>query len=90
MVTARSRAALEELKTQHPQQVHVKIGDAADQQHIAALVDSAIKEFQRIDGLIINHGTVDPVERISNARTEAWKQSFDANFFSAVSLVDQI
>jgi NAD(P)-dependent dehydrogenase (short-subunit alcohol dehydrogenase family) len=53
------------------------------------VVSIALKTFSRIDGLIINHGTLGDVKRISDSTAEEWRSLFDVNFFSAVSLVSQ-
>jgi hypothetical protein len=51
------------------------------------VVLAALKAFTRIDGLIINHGTLSPVTRIADSNPEEWRSAFDVNFFSAVSFV---
>jgi NAD(P)-dependent dehydrogenase (short-subunit alcohol dehydrogenase family) len=53
------------------------------------VISIALKTFSRIDGLIINHGTLGDVKRISDSTAEEWRSIFDVNFFSAVSLVSQ-
>ena len=90
MVTARSKPALEELQTHHPKQVRVEIGDTADSLLPKRVIGTAITEFKKIDGIVINHGTVDPVTRIADAKVEDWRNSFDADFFSAVAFVNLI
>jgi NAD(P)-dependent dehydrogenase (short-subunit alcohol dehydrogenase family) len=47
----------------------------------------AIKSFGRLDAMIINHGVLEPMERIERADIDAWKAAYDANFFSALALV---
>lgn len=47
----------------------------------------ALKSFSRIDGLIINHGTLGKVKRIAESSASEWQSVFDINFFSAISLV---
>jgi NADP-dependent 3-hydroxy acid dehydrogenase YdfG len=51
------------------------------------IVDLAIKSFGRLDGIVINHGVISPMERIADSDVEEWKKLYDANFFSAVALV---
>jgi NAD(P)-dependent dehydrogenase (short-subunit alcohol dehydrogenase family) len=53
------------------------------------VISIALKIFSRIDGLIINHGTLGDVKRISDSTAEEWRSIFDVNFFSAVSLVSE-
>ena len=50
-------------------------------------VDQANQKFGRIDSLIINHGTLDPVKKVSESSAEEWRKAFDINVFSAVGLV---
>ena len=52
-------------------------------------VDSAIKSFGSIDGLILNSGMI-KFERIDDPNSssiESWKEVFDVNFFSLVSIL---
>jgi NAD(P)-dependent dehydrogenase (short-subunit alcohol dehydrogenase family) len=51
------------------------------------VIDRAIKAFGRLDGIVINHGVLLPMQKIADANVKEWKQVFDANFFSALALV---
>lgn len=51
------------------------------------VADLAIQEFGQIDGLVVNHGLLPPVTTIEESEVEAWRKTFDVNFFSAVALV---
>lgn len=50
-------------------------------------VDFTIQEFGRMDGIVINHGILAPVNPVVDFNIEAWKHNFDVNFFSAVAFV---
>lgn len=50
-------------------------------------VDIASKRFGGIDGLIVNHGMIDPVTKLRDADVGEWKKLFDVNFISAVAFV---
>ena len=50
-------------------------------------MEATLEEFGQIDALVLNHGTLEPVTRISDSSVEAWKKGFDVNFFSAVAWV---
>ena len=89
MATARSKANLEELQVQHPQQLRIETGNATDPLLAKRVIDTAVKEFKQVDGLILNHGTMDAT-RISDANVEDWKHAFDVNFFSAITFVSLI
>lgn len=87
MTVARSREALENLSKQYPGQVEVLAGDLADLSLGQKAADLAKSKWQRLDGVIINHGILDPVKRVANVEAEEWRQLFDVNVFSAVALV---
>ena len=87
VVLARSKAPLEELQIKHPDQVRFLAGDMADFSFATRASDLAMQEFGQIDGLIVNHGLLPPVTSVDDSDAEAWRKSFDINFFSAVALV---
>lgn len=87
VVVARSKAPLEELKTQYPEQVQAITGDLGDVSLADKAAALALSTWKRIDGLVVNHGVLDPVKRLSNFEAEEWRRSFDINVFSAVALV---
>lgn len=47
----------------------------------------ANEKWGRLDSLIINHGTLDPVKKVAESSAEEWRKGFDINVFSAVGLV---
>jgi len=87
VVVARSKEPLEKLSSDYPEQVKVLTGDASNHALGQEACDLATSTWNRLDGLIINHGVLDPVQRISDVDPEAWKQLFDVNLFSAVAMV---
>ena len=87
MASARNKAALDSFEAESPQQVRTVAGDMADLSLAPKIVQLAQKEFGQLDGLVINHGMLEPVQRIANWTAEEWKRHFDINFFSAVALV---
>ena len=50
-------------------------------------VDLANKRWGRLDSVIVNHGTLDPVKKVAETSAEEWKKGFEINVFSAVGLV---
>jgi NADP-dependent 3-hydroxy acid dehydrogenase YdfG len=84
---ARSEAPLEKLRSEYPEQVRVLAGDLADFTLGQKAVDIAKSTWNQLDGLIINHGVLDPVKRIADSEAEAWRSAFDINVFSAVAMV---
>jgi NAD(P)-dependent dehydrogenase (short-subunit alcohol dehydrogenase family) len=67
--------------------VAVLAGDLGDLSLGAKVVDLALKSFGRLDGLVVNHGVLAPVSRISETKAEDWSKAFDINVFSAVAMV---
>ena len=87
VVVARSEQPLRELEKQYPSQVAVITGDlAADFSLGAKAVDLAKDRWQKLDGLIVNHGVLDPVKRLADSSAEEWRAAYDATFFSAVAM----
>ena len=87
VVVARSKEPLEQLKRQYPDQVQVLAGDLADFGLGQKAHDLATSTWKRLDGLIVNHGILDPVKRVGNTEADEWRHLFDVNLFSAVSMV---
>lgn len=86
VVVARSEAPLRELEKQYGKQVAVLAGDLSDFSLGQKAIDSAKQHFQGLDGLIVNHGILDPVKRVTNSSAEEWRSAFDTNFFSAIAI----
>lgn len=80
-------SALKELKQTHPKSLVVVQGDVKNDEDNKRAVESAIQSFGSINGLILNSG-IAQFERIDkNQSLEAWKEIFDVNFFSQVSIL---
>jgi NAD(P)-dependent dehydrogenase (short-subunit alcohol dehydrogenase family) len=50
-------------------------------------IAETLKTFGRLDSIVLNAGTLDPVTRIENATTAGWQESFNINVFSNIPLV---
>jgi NAD(P)-dependent dehydrogenase (short-subunit alcohol dehydrogenase family) len=87
VVLARSQGPLEELKSQYPKQVEVITGDLAKFGLGQKAVETAHAAFGNLDGMILNHGRLSPVERVGSTDVEDWRDAFDLNFFSIVDFV---
>ncbi|KZF21249.1 short-chain dehydrogenase [Xylona heveae TC161] len=86
VVLARSKAPLEALQKQYPEQVQVVAGDLAGDFSLAdKAVQVALDTWGRVDALIVNHGVLDPVRRIADADIDAWRRAYDVNVFGAVA-----
>ncbi|KAL8723335.1 MAG: hypothetical protein Q9181_007304 [Wetmoreana brouardii] len=87
VVLARSTGPLEELKAKSPEQVSLCAGDLADFSLAEKSVETAQKDFGRLDGLVLNHGVLEPATRLANSDPEEWRKCFDVNFFSLVAFI---
>lgn len=87
VLIARTEQPLEELRTRYPEQVLVLAGDLGDISLAQKAVDSALTRFEALDGVIVNHGMMDPVTKIETSDIGEWRKLFDVNFFSAVAFV---
>ncbi|KAH6616780.1 hypothetical protein C7974DRAFT_416895 [Boeremia exigua] len=88
VLTSRTTSALSALQTQYgDSRVEILAGDAADPSLPASLISAAKSRFGRLDALIVNHGSLDPVCKIGDSSPAAWRAAFDTNVFSAVGLV---
>ncbi|KAG2227934.1 hypothetical protein INT45_011957 [Circinella minor] len=64
-------------------------GDVTDSQVIKQSVAAAIEKWGKLDALIANAGVIEPLASVANVNIEEFKRSFDINFFSIVSLVQE-
>ena len=67
--------------------MRIVAGDLGDLSLAQQAVDLAAKDFGRLDGLIVNHGMIEPVAKIRDCKPEDWKRTFDVNLISAVAFV---
>jgi NADP-dependent 3-hydroxy acid dehydrogenase YdfG len=59
----------------------------ADESVSQRAVSIANSRWGRIDSVIINHGSLEPVKKVGESSVEEWRKAFDVNVFSAVGLV---
>jgi NAD(P)-dependent dehydrogenase (short-subunit alcohol dehydrogenase family) len=88
-VVARSKEPLQKLEKEYPEQVKPLAGDLADFSLGKKAVDLAKNTWDRLDGLIVNHGVLNPMKRITDVDAEDWRRCFDINVFSAVALIKE-
>lgn len=87
VVVSRSKEPLEKLDAEYPERVQVLAGDLSDLKIGQKAVDAALAAWKRIDGLIVNHGVLEPIKRISEFEPSEWQKAFNTNVFSAVAIV---
>lgn len=90
VAVARNKSSLDSLKEQYPKQVEVLAGDLSDFSYAKKAVELATSAFGQLDGLILNHGILDPVTRMVDANAKEWSKNFDTNFFSVVAFVSHV
>ncbi|KAK3705370.1 hypothetical protein LTR37_013343 [Vermiconidia calcicola] len=86
VIVARSEKPLRELESQYPNQVAVLAGDLSDFSLGSQAVELASHRWQRLDGVIVNHGVLDPVKKLADTSAEEWRAAYDVNLFSAVAM----
>lgn len=72
----------------HKANISLSLGSADESAFERAIVKALgdPRTAGRIDGLILNAGTLDPMGKIvSDTTIDSWKKHFDVNFFSLVS-----
>jgi NAD(P)-dependent dehydrogenase (short-subunit alcohol dehydrogenase family) len=69
--------------------VKILAGDLSNLSLGQQAVDIAVSTFGRVDGLIINHGTLGEVKRIADCDPVGFQKTFDINFISAVACVSE-
>ncbi|KAJ8124203.1 hypothetical protein ONZ43_g18 [Nemania bipapillata] len=88
-LVARSEDELRQLKTEYGDAVEYMSADLADLKVAPEVVNSTLKAFGRIDGLVINHSTLSPITKLFDSDADEWRRAFDVNVFSAVALVKE-
>lgn len=83
---ARSQAALENLKEQYGDKFFYVTGDVTDKAIVSKLVDQAVAKHGKINSVVANAGVLEPVQSIKDIDVDAWKQLYDVNFFSILTL----
>ncbi|CZR63815.1 related to human corticosteroid 11-beta-dehydrogenase [Phialocephala subalpina] len=86
-LVARTKEPMEKLKKEFPGQVEFLSADLADFEVGPKVISQALKSFSRIDGLIVNHGTLSPVKRIADSTAAEWRSTYDVNLFSAIAFI---
>ncbi|KAH7077992.1 hypothetical protein BKA63DRAFT_410546 [Paraphoma chrysanthemicola] len=88
VLISRTHSALDNLHYQYgSERVEVLAGDLADPSLAAKAVELAKERWGRLDALVVNHGTLEPVKKVADSTVEEWKGAFGINVFSAVGLI---
>ncbi|KAL8637172.1 MAG: hypothetical protein Q9228_005530 [Teloschistes exilis] len=87
VLVARSANLLESLRAKSPNQVAICVGDVSDDHLAEKTIETAQSRFGSLDGLVLNHGVLEPASRIADSDVQAWRSNFDVNFFSLVAMI---
>ncbi|KAH9994729.1 NAD(P)-binding protein [Xylariaceae sp. FL0662B] len=88
-LVARAEKEMQALKTQHPSSVDFATADFADLKVAPRIIDSALKAFGKIDGIVVSHGVISPMTKIFESDAEEWRYVYDINVFSVVALIKE-
>ena len=58
-----------------------------DERVAGQAVALALSRWGRLDALVVNHGSLEPVGKVGEGSVEGWRRGFEVNVFSAVGLV---
>jgi len=89
VISARTASALEQTAQRVQQagtQARVVPGNITDIETMQNIVKTAVDEFGSICALVNNAGTLDPIAMSKDADIDAWKHTFDVNFFAPLQL----
>jgi len=75
------------LAQQCPRKLDIVCGDVTIQSDSLKAVNTLVEKAGSISDLILNAGTFKPVNQLPTITIEAWKATFDVNFFSIVHMV---
>ncbi|KAK6337347.1 hypothetical protein TWF730_002750 [Orbilia blumenaviensis] len=54
---------------------------------VTEIIGAAVSKWGRIDSLLLNHGTLDPIAKIEAAELEDWEANYRVNFLSNVEII---
>lgn len=86
VLAGRNVDVLSDLQSKNPDRVVTTAGDMSDLQYVKSIIDG----FQldgKLDGMILNHGTLGSCQRIGGVEAEDWEKTFRINVTSLVVLV---
>lgn len=81
-IMARNKTALDALAAELGSGVLVHAGDVANWDEVSGAVDATVARFGRLDVLINNAATIEPIARIVDADPAAWARALEVNLAS--------
>lgn len=86
VLTGRKEEVLNDLRSKHPDRVVTSAGDMSDLDYVRAIING-VQLDGKLDGLILNHGTLGSCQRIGDVEADEWEKTFRINVTSLVVLV---
>ncbi|KAK3500889.1 NAD(P)-binding protein [Neurospora crassa] len=84
-----ARTPVSELAKDYPGQVTFLAADMTVSDTAHRAVELALISYGKLDGVVVNHGVLTPITRLADASIEDWKNHYDVNVFSALSIVKE-
>ena len=85
-----SRRQSAELKSLPDESMHFFECDITQDGVAKSAIERTLHFYGRLDSIILNAGTLDPVVRLENATMVGWQECFNINVFANIPLVDPI
>ncbi|RVX74068.1 hypothetical protein B0A52_01900 [Exophiala mesophila] len=85
ILTGRQSDVLERFKSQFPDRVLTSKGDMSDLTYVKSILQN-VDLGGKLDGLVLNHGTLGECQRIGDVEAEDWDRTFTINVTSLVVL----
>ena len=89
VLAGRKTDVLHDLQSKNPDRVVTSAGDMSDLNYVRSIIHD-IELDGRLDGLILNHGTLGSCQRIKDTEAEEWEKAFRVNVTSSVVLVSLV
>ncbi|RVD83945.1 uncharacterized protein DFL_005716 [Arthrobotrys flagrans] len=92
LATSRNISAIEPLAAAHKNLEVISVDFSAPSSELKTIIPdvvihTAVSRWGRIDALLLNHGTLDPIAKVDVAALEDWESNYRVNFLSNVELI---
>lgn len=89
VLAGRNTDVLNDLKSKNPDRVVTTAGDMSDLDYVKSILQS-VQLDGKLDGLILNHGTLGSCQRICDVEADEWEKTFRINVTSLAVLVSSL
>ncbi|KAI9681535.1 MAG: hypothetical protein M1817_002819 [Caeruleum heppii] len=87
LLISRNTSPLQSLYEEYPARVDLLSADISDYNTAATAIRVVTKKWGRLDGVVINHGVMDPVGKVADVGGRGWEEAFKTNVFGGVELI---